>query len=170
MTQIEILVDELTRALDGEAWHGPALMEILDGLDAKTAAARPIPAAHNAWELVLHLTAWEGAILQRLHGKTATVSDADNFPHVSNASEEAWKEAVSNLRRTHDELIKVVSSTPESKLKENVPGKDYDARFMLFGAVQHIAYHGGQIALLKKVASLNSPARVAARELTKAVV
>jgi uncharacterized damage-inducible protein DinB len=150
MSQIQILVDELRRAFYGEAWHGPALMEILDGIDAKTAAARPIPAAHNAWELVLHLTAWEGVIVQRLQGKKATVSDADNFPHISDSSEQTWQEAVANLRRTHEELIKTVSSLPESKLQEIVPGKDYDARFMLFGAVEHTAYHGGQIALLKR--------------------
>ena len=150
MTQIQIVVDELKRAFDGEAWHGPALLEILDGIDANTAAGHPIPAAHNAWELVLHLTAWEGVIIQRLHGKKATVSDADNFPHISTTNEQAWQDVVGNLRRTHDELIKTVASLPESKLKEIVPGKDYDVRFMLFGAVQHTAYHGGQIALLKR--------------------
>lgn len=150
MTQIQIMVDQLKRAFEGEAWHGPALIEILDGIDAKIAAARPIPDAHNAWELVLHLTAWEGVIIQRLHGKKATVGDADNFPHISDTSEQAWQDAVGNLRQTHDELIKIVSSLPESKLKETVPGKDYDVRFMLFGAVEHTAYHGGQIALLKR--------------------
>ena len=150
MTQIEILVDELKRAFDGEAWHGPALMEILESVNAKAAAARPIPSAHNAWELVLHLAAWERVITQRLRGKKATVSDADNFPHVSDNSKPAWKEAIANLRQTHDELIKTVSSLPDSKLREIVPGKDYDVRFMLSGAAQHAAYHGGQIALLKK--------------------
>jgi uncharacterized damage-inducible protein DinB len=150
MSQIQIIVDVLKRAFDGEAWHGPALMEILGGIDAKTAAARPIPAAHNTWELVLHLTAWEGVIVQRLHGQKATVSDADNFPHISDSSQQAWQEAVADLRRTHEELIRTVSSLPESKLQEIVPGKDYEVRFMLFGAVEHTAYHGGQIALLKR--------------------
>src|SRR5215472_11111710 len=106
MSQIQIIVDELKRAFDGEAWHGPALMEILDGIDAKTAAERPLPAAHNAWELVLHLTAWEGVIIERLHGQNTTVSDRDNFPHISDHSEHAWQEAVGNVRRTHDKLIK----------------------------------------------------------------
>ena len=150
MSQIQIIVDELKRAFDGEAWHGPALMEILGGIDAQTAAARPIPAAHNTWELVLHLTAWEGVIVQRLYGKKATVSDADNFPLIADSSQQAWQEAVADLRRTHEELIKTVSSLPESKLQEIVPGKDYDVRFMLCGAVEHTAYHGGQIALLKR--------------------
>jgi hypothetical protein len=40
---------------------------------------------------------------------------------------------------------------PESRLAEQVPGKDYDFYHMLHGAVQHALYHAGQIALLKKV-------------------
>jgi hypothetical protein len=50
----------------------------------------------------------------------------------------------------HSELINLVSGLPEGRLNDPVPGRDYDNRFMLLGAVQHVAYHGGQIALLKK--------------------
>jgi hypothetical protein len=46
--------------------------------------------------------------------------------------------------------MELVSALPESRLKEQVPGKEYDLLFMLMGAVQHTAYHGGQIALLKR--------------------
>ena len=31
-----------------------------------------------------------------------------------------------------------------------VPGKDYSVYVLLHGAVQHMTYHTGQIALLKK--------------------
>jgi hypothetical protein len=57
------------------------------------------------------------------------------------------------LRSTHATLIQLVSAMQESRLNDRVPGKDYDLRFMLTGAVQHAAYHGGQIALLKKAQS-----------------
>ena len=39
MSELEFIVDQLKRAFDGEAWHGPAFMEILDGINAETAAA-----------------------------------------------------------------------------------------------------------------------------------
>ena len=58
MSQVDMVVNELKRSFEGEAWHGPALMEILDGIDAKTAAARPLPKAHSIWELVAHIAAW----------------------------------------------------------------------------------------------------------------
>jgi uncharacterized damage-inducible protein DinB len=152
MSQTEIIIDQLNRAFEGEAWHGPALMEILEGVDAKTAAARPISTAHSTWELVLHLAGWEHVVTKRLHGEKGTLSDAENFPHLTDVSEKAWRDAVQSLRRTHDVLLKTVSSLTDAQLSGPVPGKDYDVQFMLHGVVQHAAYHGGQIALLKRAA------------------
>ena len=150
MSRTGEIITELNCAFDGEAWHGPALMEILDGVDAKAAAARPILARHNIWELVLHITAWERVVTGRLHGMSPTLSDAENFGHVKDTSETAWREAVARLRSTHAELVKAVSLLAEEKLGARVPGKPYDVTFMLHGAAQHAAYHGGQIALLKR--------------------
>jgi uncharacterized damage-inducible protein DinB len=153
VSEIEFIADQLKAAFDGEAWHGPALMEILDGVDAATAAAHPIPAAHSIWELVLHLATWERVIARRIQGQEFMPSEEENFPQVRLATDSAWREAVKMLRTTHAELIQLVSAVRENRLDERVPGKDYDLRFMLTGAIQHAAYHGGQIALLKKAQS-----------------
>jgi uncharacterized damage-inducible protein DinB len=150
MSEVEFIANQLKAAFDGEAWHGPALMEVLDGVDAETAAARPIPAAHSIWELVLHLTTWERVISRRIQGEEFLPSDEENFPQVRQATDAAWREAIKSLRATHADLIQVVFAMKKSQLNERVPGKKYDLRFMLTGAVQHAAYHGGQIALLKK--------------------
>jgi uncharacterized damage-inducible protein DinB len=150
MPEIELIADQLKRAFDGEAWHGPALMEVLDGIKSKTAAAHPIPEAHSIWELVLHLTTWERVIARRIHGEALMPSDDENFPTVPEPTDVAWHEAIKTLRATHAALIQLISAIKEARLNDRVPGKDYDLRFMLTGAVQHAAYHGGQIALLKK--------------------
>jgi uncharacterized damage-inducible protein DinB len=150
MSQIDLIVDQLKRAFDGEAWHGPALLETLEGVDAATAAAHPVADAHSIWELVLHLAGWERVILARIGGKTATLDDKDNFPKPSDVNEGSWQGAIQQLRDTHTELIQAVSNFPEARLKEIAPGRDYDFEFMFLGAVQHAAYHGGQISFLKK--------------------
>ena len=149
MSEISFMVDQLNRAFVGEAWHGPALMEILEGIDANAAAARPVPKAHCIWELVIHLAGWEKVVCRRLQGEVATLSDAQNFGPVDSTTEPSWQRTVRNLRETHAELIELVSALPESRLATRVPGKDYDVRFLLYGAVQHAAYHAGQIAILK---------------------
>lgn len=151
MSELEFIVDQLKRSFDGEAWHGPALMEILDDLDARTAAARPIQAGHTIWELVLHIAAWERIIARRITDRKAiTPTDEENFPRLSQTADSAWWQTVNDLRSAHAELLAAVSNLKESNLNDSVPGKDYDIRFMLTGAAQHAAYHGGQIALLKR--------------------
>ena len=153
MSQVDMVVNELKRSFDGEAWHGPALMEILESIDARTAAARPLPKAHSIWELVGHITAWEDVVTRRIHGETCTLGDEENFPQVEAVNDAAWQEALKNLRDRHARLLETVSTLPESRLQDRVPGKDYHLLFMLLGAVQHAAYHGGQIALLKRASS-----------------
>ena len=153
MSQIDMVIDELKRSFDGEAWHGPALMEILDGIDARTAAARPLPTAHSIWELVLHLAAWEDVVRRRIHGENCTLTDEQNFGHVERVNDSAWQQAVGNLRDKRARLLETVSKLPDSRLNDRVPGKDYNLLFMLLGVVQHAAYHGGQISLLKRARS-----------------
>jgi uncharacterized damage-inducible protein DinB len=126
-------------------------MEILADVDAATAAAHPISAGHSIWELVLHVAAWEQVIITRIvEGKAVTLSDEKNFGHIDHVNEAAWRQALDTLQRNHRELIKAASQLTESRLNDPVPGKDYNLLLMLMGAAQHAAYHGGQIALLKR--------------------
>jgi len=145
------IADQLARAFDGNAWHGPALMELLADVDAATAAAKPLRDVHSIWELVLHVAAWDGAALVRLGGEKCQPKGTANFPLVRNATPAAWRKAVGELRRTHQTLVKSVRTLPESRLRERVPGKRYDFYHMLHGLAQHELYHAGQIAILKKV-------------------
>ena len=71
-----LIVDELRRAFYGEAWHGDSLFEILRGVTAAQAAARPIKTAHSIWELVLHISAWDGAARRRMTGVAVALTGA----------------------------------------------------------------------------------------------
>src|SRR5437764_6934925 len=150
MSQVDVAVEQLKLAFEGDPWHGPPLMDILKGIDAPKAAAHPINSAHSIWQLVLHIAAWENVMIRRLHGEALQVSDAENFGHIEQVNESNWRHAVEALRSTHAQLIDEVAALPEARLTERVPGKNYDILFMLWGAVQHVAYHGGPIALLQK--------------------
>jgi uncharacterized damage-inducible protein DinB len=148
------IADQLRRAFNGEAWHGDSVFEILEGVMAAQAAARPIARAHTIWELVLHIAAWDDAVLRRLGGVAMELSDAENFPPVTDASEAAWRKALAQVRRDHEKLVAAVASLPDSRLGDVVPGKEgahYTFYYMLHGVVQHELYHAGQIALLKKM-------------------
>lgn len=154
MSEATRIADQLRRAFDGDAWHGDSVFEILQGVTAAQAAARPIKNAHSIWELVLHITAWDGAVQRRLGGSAVELSDTENFPSVRDTTEAAWRKTLKELRRVHEELVKTVAALPDSRLDQIVPGKQgahYTLYYMLHGVVQHELYHAGQIALLKKM-------------------
>jgi uncharacterized damage-inducible protein DinB len=154
MSETGRIADQLRRAFDGSAWHGPALLELLKDVDAATAAAQPMNGVHSIWELVLHIAVWDEAGLRRLSGEKWQPKGLANFPCVTAATESAWRKAVAATKRTHETLVKTVVLLPESRLRERVPGKRYDFYHLLHGIAQHELYHAGQIAILKKAASL----------------
>jgi uncharacterized damage-inducible protein DinB len=151
MSETTRIADQLRRAFGGEAWHGDSLFEILDGVSAAQAAARPIKNAHSIWELVLHVAAWDDAVRRRLGGEALALSDEQNFPLVTDSNESAWRQALEHARRAHDELVSAVSALPDSRLGDRVPGEKHDIYQKLHGVAQHELYHAGQIALLKKM-------------------
>jgi uncharacterized damage-inducible protein DinB len=153
MSESARLADQIRRAFEGEAWHGDSLLEILAGLGAETAAAYPIRNAHSIWELILHIRAWDDAVVRRAQGKAFMPTDEQNFPPIQDASEAAWRQAQEAAKKTHDELVRTVAAFPDSRLQEQVPGKTavyYTFYYMFSGVVQHELYHAGQIVMLKK--------------------
>lgn len=152
MAESRRIADQLHRAYAGHAWHGPALRQLLRGVSARQAAARPVRNAHTIWELVLHITAWKKAVRRRMLGKALQLSPRENFPPMPAATAANWKATLAALGAAQAELHRAVSALPDSKLKKKVPGKPYSLYVMLHGLVQHDLYHAGQIALLKKAA------------------
>jgi len=154
MSETSRIADQLKRAFYGGAWHGDSLYEILTGVTAAQAAARPIKNAHSIWELVLHISAWDGAVRKRMTGVPVQLSDTENFAPVTDTSDAAWRGTLEEVRRVHDELIAAVTHFPDADLMKPVPGKSgvhYTFSYMLDGLAQHELYHAGQIALLKKM-------------------
>ena len=153
--QVETLriADQLRRAFEGEAWHGPSLLEILRGVSAAGAAARPLPKSHRIWEIVLHIAVWDDAARRRMAGEVVQPTPEQDWPAVGETSPAAWERTLDHLKRTHDALVEAVAAFSDARLLDRVPGKEpdfYSFYYMLHGIVQHELYHAGQIALLKK--------------------
>ena len=150
MSEIDRLIDELRRDQQADPWHGPSARQVLEGVTAAAAAARPIPGAHSIWEIVLHITAWERAALRMLRGEVVKLSPEEDWPAVEDTSESSWRLALGDLRHGHLELRSAIETLPEARLAERVPGREFSFYFLLHGVIQHDLYHAGQIALLRK--------------------
>lgn len=151
MTEAQRIADQLRRACEGEAWHGPALGEVLSGMTGAMAARRPIPGGHSIWEIVLHIATWESIALKRVQGEGMNNVPAHvDWPPVSDTSQAAWLAALENLERGNQALRNAIAGLTDQRLQQTVEGQQYSIYEMLHGVVQHDSYHAGQIALLKK--------------------
>lgn len=150
MSELADIIGELKEIHNGNAWHGPSLLEALADLSPEQAAARPLAEAHSIWEIVAHITGWENVFRRRLEGQHATEPEAGDFPPSKEVSEEAWSKALAELDSEHERLLQVIAELPDASLDMPVAGRDYSVRFQLRAVVRHHVYHAGQIALLRK--------------------
>ena len=127
-----LIADQLRRAFEGDAWHGPALLELLQDVDAATAAARPLDGVHSIWELMLHVAAWDDAAFRRLGGEKVQLTGTANFPVVPKPTQATWHEAVAHAKHTHDVLVKTVAALPEVALARSRSGEEI--RFLFHAA------------------------------------
>lgn len=154
------LEEQLRFVFEGEAWHGPSVMEALSDVNAALAAEHPIDGAHSVWELVQHLTWTYGLVLRKLTGDSGgPAATSDWSPVPSPASEEDWAAAIATLRELNAQVRRAVAGFPHDRLDSAPAGEPrYPAYTLFMGLTQHDAYHAGQIVLLKRAAQAKRPA------------
>jgi hypothetical protein len=148
MREVERIADQLRRVINGDAWLGAALEEMLMGVDAVDASVRPPGLHHSMHELVLHIIVWLDVVRKRLDGVAFDPTAALDWP-TPDTSQLGWSDTLRAVDVAITNLQDRVLSLSDDDLSRPVPGKPYDVYHMLHGAAQHTAYHIGQIAVVK---------------------
>jgi uncharacterized damage-inducible protein DinB len=153
------LIDELHRAYDGDPWHGPSVTQILAGVTAAQAEARPSQAVHSIAEIVAHMTSWVAEVTRRVQGHPAADPVEGDWPVPRALNETGWASMRLALNNAMARLTEAVAGFPERRWDDKVGqlrnaalGTGMTYQQTVLGLVQHLAYHGGQIAILKKLA------------------
>jgi hypothetical protein len=153
-TQCNRIAYELASTINGEAWYGNSLEEILKDVTAQKAQAHPIPNAHSIWELLCHVEAWVKFAFGAVHGVPIPPWPAMpvelDWPRVTDTSDSGWKQAQASFLSQHLKLVEAVKAFTDERLDATVPGRTYDFYRLFQSTIQHAVYHAGQIALLKK--------------------
>ena len=71
----------------------------------------PLSSAHSIWEIVAHMTFWEGVVIQRLHGKRAGLVEELNFPPTPAPTEENWRKTLEEFRNSNRSIPRGAQST-----------------------------------------------------------
>lgn len=153
MTTPNDIADRLRRTMHGPMWHGPAVLDAVGDLSAHEAAQHPIPGAHSAWELVLHVAAWAEIAEARMNGRAWIEPSLieDWPPAAAIPTERAWSAAKRRAVNAYKALARAVGTRPVESLTAPVIGHAYTQREMLDGVVEHGVYHAAQIVLLRRV-------------------
>src|SRR5262249_51255797 len=108
-TECTRIADQLASTLNGEAWYGDSLKEILANVTAAQALSRPIPSAHSIWEVVLHVEAWCKLAEGGVHGVAIpaweTMAKELDWPPVVANGQQAWQQAVASFFSSHEKLV-----------------------------------------------------------------
>jgi uncharacterized damage-inducible protein DinB len=147
MRPIERLLDQHNRAYGGEAWHGPALRQLLEDVTEEQARAHPVDGLHSIAEVVAHIRATMDMVSERLAGTPRELTTAEDWSDVTRTS---WPAALEELDNAASRVSDAVARLTPEDLDQLVVGKDYTVYVMVHGVIQHNLYHAGQIALLKK--------------------
>jgi uncharacterized damage-inducible protein DinB len=158
------LKDLVRRAHQGDAWHGPALMEVLSDVSTEEARARPIANAHSISEIARHIVGTRREVLRRFEGFVARdLSVEEDWPAATDPTADEWLATLAELDETQRALLGRLEEFPEARLDDIVAGRPNTFFATVCGIAEHDVYHAGQIALLKKAVRRDAAAIEASR-------
>lgn len=158
MRQSIRIAGQIRRSVFYEGWHGPAVLEVLQGLEAAKAGATTPVAKHSIWELVQHMRCWHEAGLEAMAGRPmpdAAASDGLGWEPLPEISENSWQVEVKRFRDSAERLTQIAATLDDKRLTDQVPGRAYDIAHLLLGIASHNTYHCGQIVLLHRYLHLH---------------
>lgn len=154
MSQIQQIAMLNRRSFSGPAWHGPSVEEVVANITADQAAARPALGKFSIWQHIRHMIFWKDKLTNAVRGnvipRSSQVAPEENWPTITDTSEEAWQITMSELRASQQRLLDALTDFSETRLSDTVKGRDYDFAFALYSMPCHDTYHAAQIVLLKK--------------------
>ncbi|MFI5204528.1 MAG: DUF1572 domain-containing protein [Flavobacteriales bacterium] len=102
--------------------------------------------------LTYHASYFVDAALSVLRGRPLDAKDKYSFDHPPIQSQEDWEKLVDKVLTDGENFARLVEQLPESKLWEDFTDKKYCTYYRnIHGIIEHMHYHLGQIALIKKL-------------------
>lgn len=153
-THIQHIIRLLQETFEGNPWHGRSLKALLSEVTPEMALKKPNAASHSIAELVYHIATWRDFTISRLkaeEGKDMEYFERNDWRMLDLNSFQTWEQGLQMLEETQQRLLTVLEEFQDSILPEKVAERTYNFKVLLYGLVQHEAYHAGQIAYVSKL-------------------
>jgi uncharacterized damage-inducible protein DinB len=102
--------------------------------------------------LVFHMNYYVAAVTKVLEGEPLNAKDEYSFQHAPVTSLVEWQQLVDKCFTDAQHFATLIEQLPEEKLWEDFVDPKYGNYYRnLHGIIEHVHYHLGQIALIKKL-------------------
>lgn len=143
---------------NGTPWHGTSLLDLLKGVDYLQASQRVFPNSHSIWELVQHVYNWREFAVKKMEGEAGfdiVLNSESDWANLQIPIEASWQNLLSELVENQKVMLEMLEGWLDEQLDDQVPGKDYTYYTLLHGIIKHDIYHAGQIAMTRKMLTIN---------------
>jgi hypothetical protein len=135
----------------GENWTDSCLKDQLQDVNWKEATTQ-VHSLNSIAMLVYHMNYYVAAVLKVLQNEPLGAKDKDSFNLPSITSQEEWDCLLTKIWDDAEKCSALIEKFPEEKLFEDMVDKKYGSFYRNFqGIMEHLYYHLGQIALIKKI-------------------
>ncbi|MES2678572.1 MAG: DinB family protein [Bacteroidota bacterium] len=109
--------------------------------------------------LVFHVNYFVEAALKVLQGEPLNAHDKYSFNHPPINSQKDWEQFLSKVWADAEAFARLVEEITENRFWEDFTDKKYGNYYRnISGIIEHMHYHLGQIALIKKIIRQNAKA------------
>ncbi len=146
----EILRATLLGGVEGAGAHTDS-SRMLDGLDWKLAGTQLDDAPYTIQQEANHIIYWNGYALAAAHGQNPTPPEhaVDGWPGPpAPANEQDWEAFVKAFKAS---LAALAEEIKTADLTDTMPGGRRTRADSLRSMTNHVSYHVGQIALLRRM-------------------
>jgi uncharacterized damage-inducible protein DinB len=136
----------------GDCWLGYNFKEVLHDVHAEQAIQGLSGKTNSIWQLVSHITYWRTSVVNRVTGSLNPPPFQD-FLLPADCNEITWRQALHDFEAAYHLLRSAIQHFNPENLDKASPKKEQTYYELIFGCLQHDAYHLGQMMLLKKVSA-----------------
>lgn len=145
------LAKQLREVYFGGNWTCSNLKDNLAGVSWEQATTQ-VQSFNTLVTLVYHVSYYAAVQIRVLRGEALNASDEESFNHPPIQSQKDWETLLEKIWLDAETLAALIEQMPEDKLQDDFTDKKYGNYYRnLNGNIEHLHYHLGQIAILKKL-------------------
>lgn len=153
MNTTQELANHFRQVYFGPNWSSTNLKAVLADVSWQQAIAR-VADCNTIATLVNHMGYYITLQIRVLEGGPIIGQDSLSFSHPPIESEADWQKMLATFFEEAERMSKLIDALPVEQLSMDFVEAKYGSYLRnLFGVIEHLHYHMGQVVILKKVLS-----------------